>query len=119
MTMGTYIEEIDRLIGLNPSTEVKKYDDDDALQERIREWLETPQGTLADLPAWGHNLSAMKHEPQGVNLEVMVEMSITRKMPQDIDNLVISGVRVEFEEIDLCKVSINHRLGAFEDRIGL
>jgi len=117
--MGNYIEEFDRLLELNPTTEIKKYDDEDALQDRISEWLETPQGTLADLPGWGHNLIALKHEPQGVNLDVMAEMSITIKMPQDIENLIIQSVSVEFGEIDLCQIIIRHRLGMFEEKIQL
>jgi phage baseplate assembly protein W len=117
--MGKYIEEVDHLLELNPTTEVRKYDDEDALQDRIFEWLETPQGTMADLPGWGHNLAVLKHEPQGVNLNVVAEMSIMTKMPQDIENLVIQGVSVEFSEIDLCKIVITHRLGVFEEKIEL
>jgi len=115
----TYIEEFDHLFELNPTTEIKKYDDEEALSDRIVEWLETPQGSLADLPGWGHNLIALKHEPQGVNLDVMAEMSITIKMPADIENLIIQSVSVEFMEIDLCRVVIRHRLGIFEEKIEL
>ncbi len=114
-----YIDEFDHLIELSPATEIKKYEDEDALWDRIAEWLETPQGTLADLPGWGHNLIAMKHEPQGIDLEVMAEMSIAYKMPQDIANLVIGSVKVEFTEIDHCRVIINHSLGVFEETISL
>jgi len=117
--MGIYIEEFDHLIELAPTTEVKKYDDDEALSDRISEWLETPQGTVADLPAWGHNLSALKHEPQGVNFEVVAEMSITAKMPQDIADLIIMGVDVKYADIDLFYVSIRHRLGIFEESVSL
>lgn len=117
--MGKYIEEFDHLLELSPTTEIKRYDDEDALQDRIFEWLETPQGSLADLPGWGHNLSALKHEPQGVNLEVVAEMSITAKMPQDIENLSIVSVDIDFAEIDLCHIIIRHRLGIFEEKIEL
>lgn len=117
--MMAAIEEFDHLIGLSPFTEVKKYEDEEALYDRIVEWLETPQGTLADLPAWGNNLLPLKHEPQGVSLNVMAEMSIAIKMPQDIEDLVIEGVDVEFMEIDLCQIIIRHRLGVFEGRISL
>lgn len=113
------IEEFDHLLELNPTTEIKKYENENALQDRIFEWLETPQGTLTDLPGWGHNLIAMKHEPQGVNLNVIAEMSIAIKMPQDIENLVIKNVSVEFTEIDLCLIIIKHRLGVFEEKIEL
>ena len=117
--MSAYIEEWDHLILLSPTTEIKAYADRDALWDRLAEWFETPQGTLADLPGWGHNISAMKHEPQGVNLEVMTEMSIMAKMPQDIEDLIISGVSVEFSEIDRCSVMIRHRLGTYKEKIEL
>ncbi len=48
--VASYIEEFDHLLELNPATEIKTYDDEDALADRIMEWLETPQGTVADLP---------------------------------------------------------------------
>jgi len=117
--MGNQIEEFDHLLELNPTTEIKKYDDEDALQERIFEWLETPQGSLADLPGWGHNLIALKHEPQGVTLGVIAEMSIMAKMPRDIENLSIVGVDIEFAEIDLFHIVIRHNLGIFEEKIEL
>lgn len=104
---------------LDPATELKKFSDGESVEERIREWLETPQGTLADLPAWGHNLGMFKHEPQGVDLEVMAEMAIMIKMPLDIEDLVITGVSVEFESIDLCRITIHHRLGIYEETISL
>jgi hypothetical protein len=117
--MGNYIEEFDHLLELNPTTEVRKYGNEDAMQDRIFEWLETPQGTLADLPEWGHNLMVLKHEPQSINLNVVAEMSIMTKMPQDIENLIIQGVSVEFTEIDLCRITIMHRIGIFEEKIAL
>jgi hypothetical protein len=113
------IEELDHLIALDPATEVKKYLNEDVLADRIAEWLETPQGTLADLPAWGHNLRAFKFEPPGINLDVMIEMSLVVKMPKDIENLVIVGVDVEFKEIDLLKLTIRHMLGVYEDTVTL
>jgi hypothetical protein len=117
--MSSIIEEFDHLLELSPNTEFKHYEDENALQDRIYEWLETPQGTIADLPAWGNNLGALKHEPQGINLEVMAEMNIAVKMPRDIENLIIVGVNVDFIEMDLCKIVIQHRLGVFEETIEL
>lgn len=117
--MGKYIEELDHLMELKPTTEVKVYEDDDALTDRICEWFETPQGTVADLPGWGHNLSGLKHEPQGTDLDVLAEMNIAVKMPQDIENLIIQNITVEFTEIDLCRITIIHHLGVYEESIAL
>ena len=116
---GIYIEEMDHLMELSPTTEVKTYDDESAMNDRIYEWLETPQGTVADLPSWGHNLGPFKFEPPGETLNVMAEMAIMTKMPQDIENLAILGINIEFVEIDCCKIVIRHRLGVFESTVTL
>lgn len=113
------IEELDHLLELNPTTELKKYEDEDALYDRICEWFETPQGTVADIPDWGHNMASLKFEPPGETLNVMAEMAIMVKMPRDIENLIIQSVDVEFTEIDLCQITINHSLGNYEETVSL
>lgn len=113
------IEEYDHLMAAEPASVFTRYQDNAALTDRIYEWLETPAGTMADNPSWGHNLGQFKHEPLSENLNVMVEMSIQDKMPRDIDNLAIGGVSCDFQEIDLCKIIIDHQLGRYEVEIGL
>lgn len=105
------IYDAHRHIVTNLHHEVERFEDGEALSERIREWLETPEGTLADLPHWGNNLLGFKHDPQGQNLEVGIEMAIARKMAKDIDDLVILGVGVEYLGIDFFQVIIRHQLG--------
>ena len=109
--MTDIIQEADRLIESSTSEDVSTYGDETALSERIKEWLETPVGTVADLPGWGHNLKSYKFEPMNLSLEVAIGMAITTKLPQDIDGLIFRGILVEFLEIDLCKIIIRHQFG--------
>lgn len=104
------IEELDHLFKIGDGG-IVHYEDNAALNDRLQEWLETPEGTVADLPAWGNRLAYMKHEPPGVHLNIMAEMDIIEKMPRDIDNLSVSGILVEFKEIDLLWIGINFSLG--------
>ena len=113
------IEEYDHLIDTSASG-YAQYADNAALNDRIREWLETPEGTVADLPGWGNRLFMFKHDPPGAHLEVALEMHLAYKMPIDIENLVILEIGVEFREIDYVVVTIRHQLGGYEEgvRIG-
>jgi phage baseplate assembly protein W len=111
------ITEYEHLMELSPGEGLQTLYDVEALHDRITEWFETPQGTIADLPAWGHNLSPFKHDPPGSYIEVMLEMAIVRKLPQDVKNLEIVALLVEYPEIDLCKITIQHRLATYEGEI--
>lgn len=113
------IEELDHLMDVAPTVGLVRYTDGDAMNDRIAEWFETPEGTVADLPAWGHNLVIFKHEPLDDNLEVAVSMAITRKLPVDIENLIITGIALEALEIDLCIVRIRHMLGEYAGEVRL
>lgn len=111
------ITEYQHLMDLSPHEGLETLYDVEALHDRIYEWLQTPQGTVADLPAWGHNLSPFKHDPPGPNIEVMLEMAIAKKLPQDVENLEIVGLRVEYPEIDMVKITIRHRLATYETEV--
>jgi hypothetical protein len=111
------IEEYHHLIELDPRTSITQFQDGEAMNDRIKEWFETPEGTVADLPAWGHNLLQFKHEPLSPSLSVMVKTAILRKMPVDIRNLFIIKIAVEFKEIDLCYTNIVHRMGTYVDGV--
>ncbi len=116
---GMRIEELDHLVSLSPGEGVKRHADEQAIGDRIIEWLETPEGTVADMPSWGHILRPFKHEPAGTNLAVIIEMAIVEKMPKDIRDLVIGGIRVDFDEMDMARVSILYHLGLLERTIDL
>lgn len=109
--MTDVIKEASRLISSSSDEDVTKYGDGDALSERIREWLSTPIGTVADNPSWGHNLKTFKFDPMNNNLAVSIELAIAEKLPKDISDLIFVGIRVDFLEIDLCKILIRHQYG--------
>lgn len=112
------IEEFDHLLSGDP-TGLAVHQDGSALEDRIQEWLETPEGTVADMPWWGNKLSSIKHEPQGVNLQVMSEMLIAEKLPSDIRNVQMKGVLVENMDIDMVKVVVQYQLGTFVGEVVL
>jgi len=112
------IEELEHLMVMDDSG-VSVHTDEAALNERLREWFETPMGTVADLPSWGHPLLMLKFEPPGVNLNIMAEMLITEKLPRDISSLQLRSVSVEFDEIDLLRVNIDYALGTLQESVTL
>lgn len=112
------IEEFHHLLEAAPYG-LKRMSDESALVDRMEEWLRTPQGTLIDDPGWGHNLTPFRHEPPGITLDVMLEISIMRKMSRDIANLQIRGIRAKFTEIDRCVVGIVHQFGTYVKDLAL
>jgi hypothetical protein len=111
------ITEYEHLMELAPEEGLRRLYDVEALHDRIAEWFQTPEGTIADLPAWGHNLSPFKHEPLGLYIEVMLEMAIIQKLPRDVANLQIIALLVEYPEIDMCRITIQHRLATYQAEI--
>lgn len=112
------IEEFDRLLA-GDSAGLAVYQDSAALEDRIQEWLDTPEGTVADIPWWGHRLAAIKHEPQGVNLQVKTEMAIVEKLPLDVRNIEMRGILVESMGIDMVRVVVQYQLGTFTGEVPL
>ena len=92
--------------------DVRKYEDAQAMSMRIREWLDTPEGTMAHNPSWGHNLGAFRFEPQNATLVTLIEMAIARKLPLDIADIQLRGISVEFLGIDAVQVQLVHQFGA-------
>ncbi len=90
----------------------KRFSEARAMSERIAEWLATPEGTVAHNPSWGHNLSRYKHNPINETLEILIEIALSRKLPVDIEDLVLRGVHVEALDIDLCRITVIHQFGA-------
>lgn len=96
-----------------PRADIARQIEGNAMSERIQEWLATPEGTVANYPSWGHNLSRFKHDPASPTsgLEVAIEMALARKMPLDIDDLKLIAVNVTLKEIDLVHVTVVHQYG--------
>ncbi len=108
--------EIDYLLALSEGG-LKQYSDADAMNNNIREWFDTPMGTIADNPSWGHPLTMMQHEPGGDDMEVVAEMFIVEKIIQDIDGIGLEGVSVKFIEIDFLQITVSHQYGLYSEAL--
>lgn len=112
------IEELDHLISLSvsPQDAVSRYESVDAINDRIMEWFETPLGSIADFPSWGNTLAGLQHEPITDTLEVLMEAKIIHKLSSDC-GLSISGVRLDFIDIDRIDVKLLHQYGLFSSEV--
>lgn len=109
------LEELDHLMELSISEQdaLTRYSGPDALNDRIAEWFETPEGTVADLPSWGNMLAMFKHEPPSAHLEVLMETRIIKKLSNDC-GVPVSGIRIDFVDIDTCRIRILYQGGMFD-----
>lgn len=113
------IIEFDYLMARAPSEGVRSYEDVEAMNQRVMEWLDTPDGTVADMPEWGHPFYAFKHEPDSPSLQVMAEMMVFEKLVADVVDIDLRSVSVEFPEIDRMMVAIVHGTGFLEKEVSL
>ena len=113
------INEARFLMTASPTEDIEKLTDEEAMNERIREWLATPMGTVANDPEWGNNLSQFKHDPlsTGNGLDTQIELAIVSKMPNDIEDLQITGVSVEILDVDLFRLVVEHQYGATDNTV--
>lgn len=107
------IEEANYMLQSASDEDIERFSDGDGMSERIREWLDTPEGSLLHDPSWGHNLTPFKHDPlsSGGDIETLIQMALVRKMPIDIDDLQIVAVKVEVTDIDMFTLSVIHEFG--------
>lgn len=110
--------ELDHFLEVNESG-LQEHVDSAALNNRIAEWMATPEGTVADNPAWGHNLRPFWHDPESTLLVLQLEMAIVSKLPRDVRDVTIRRVGVAFVENDQCIVEIHHMLGRLQLPIAL
>ncbi|WFQ78114.1 hypothetical protein PXH59_00255 (plasmid) [Xenorhabdus sp. SF857] len=112
------MEELNHLLNID-STGLAVLLDGKALNNNIEEWFANAEHTIADNPAWGHNLGVFQFCAQTEDDAVMIEMAIVGKLPQDVRGVVIKGIRITFPDIDLCKIIIAHQYGFFTKNIPL
>ena len=98
------LEEASYRMRSAPEEDLARYQNGQAMSERIREWLATPEGSVAHDPSWGHRLDAFKFSPlsKGNGLETLIELSITR---------TILAVKVDVLDIDMFLLTIVHQFG--------
>lgn len=85
--------------------------DSQALHNNVQEWFANSQYTIADNPAWGNNLAPFRFAPQSNDTAVALEISIVKKLSQDVEGLVIQGIRVSWPVLDVMQVIIRHQAG--------
>ncbi|MCC8380447.1 hypothetical protein [Xenorhabdus sp. PB30.3] len=112
------MEELNHLLNVN-STGLAVSLDGKALNNNIEEWFANAEHTIADNPAWGHNLGVFQFCAQTEDDAVMLEMAIVEKSPRDVQGVVIKGIRVTFPDIDLCRIAIAHQYGLFTNNVSL
>lgn len=106
-------DEIDYLMESNESG-VIVWQDANSQLNRIREWLDTPMGTVYGWPDWGNELAQFKHEPTksdytAVNIEFAVLTGIARDLP----GIVVQQIRCDEaeDEIDEYVITIGTQYG--------
>lgn len=110
------MEELDHLLSTDQQG-LRVLTDGQALNNNIEEWLDTPEHTVADNPAWGHNLTPFLFEAPSDDLAVAMEISIAEKLPADVEGAQVSGVRVSWSGIDCCLVTVQHQYGLFSQQL--
>ena len=110
--------ELDHFLSLDEAG-IREHEDGAALNNRLAEWLATPEGTVADNPAWGHNLRPFWHDPESPLLAMEMEMEVVRKLPRDVRDVRILRIGVTFHEKDYCIVEIQHQMGRFQQELAL
>jgi len=115
----TEFNELDYLFDLN-SDGIQQYSGGDGMNNRIMEWLATPEGTVADDPEWGHPLRPFQFDPTGgSDLEVSVQLAVVRKIRLDINDIIVKSIAVETSDIDSMIIYINHNYGEFLETISI
>ena len=109
--MAESIFDAQRNLRSAPQQDIEKFSNVEAMNERIRDWFETPEGTMAHNPSWGQNISAFKHDPLGNDISIQIEMAISYKLPIDIEDIQLIGIETAIEDIDLLKIYIIHQYG--------
>ena len=85
--------EINHLLEIQDN-QIITYDLDE-IAEKVRWWLDTPQGEVWGDPSRGNKLIMFKHDPISVSTEIAIEAHILDKLPEDIPAIQIRGIRVE------------------------
>lgn len=114
----TVFSEFEFLFDINAEG-IKQVSSVDGMNNRIKDWLYTPEGTVADNPSWGSPLRGVQFEPHSPYLEIEIQMAIVQKIRRDVRDLTVRAVSVSFPNIDMAHIIIYHDLGVFEDDISL
>jgi hypothetical protein len=97
------LQEIDHLMTLTTNG-IKTYETaTEAYAEELREWMNTPVGSVYGKPWWGTIIGQFKHEPTNQShIQVAIQNRMYQKISEDLPNLQIQGISFAEEtgEID-------------------
>lgn len=105
--------EINHLLDTDDSGSIQTHNIDQ-VAAKLNLWLDTPKGTRWGDANWGHVLSLLKHEPRSSAIEVLMENLIIRHVQNDLPDIRLKGVRVEFVEADLLLITLNTQYGLIQ-----
>lgn len=112
------MKEIDYLMTLGTNG-LKEYSGElEAKAAMLREWLDTPVGSIYGQPAWGSILAQFKHEPTNQqHVQVSIESRLLQKLAEDLPDLKITGIGYSEREIDWAQLTIKLPEGTINEEV--
>ncbi|PLR30231.1 hypothetical protein CYR55_22370 [Chimaeribacter californicus] len=112
------MKEIDHLMTLE-SNGLKEYGGElQSKAAQLREWLDTPVGSVYGLPGWGCILNQFKHEPTNqAHVQVTIECQLLQKLAEDLPNLKITGIGYIERDFDWAQLTIKLPEGTINEQV--
>ncbi|WP_147200788.1 hypothetical protein [Pantoea sp. CCBC3-3-1] len=112
------MKEIDYLMTLGTNG-LKEYSSElESKGAMLREWLDTPVGSIYGLPGWGNILGQFKHEPtEQAHVQVSIESRLLQKLSEDLPELKITGIDYSEREIDFAQLTIKLPEGTINEEV--
>jgi len=111
--MTTLVHEVDFLFDSN-SAGIRIYTNQEAIQNRLENWISTPRGTFWGRPNYGHTLRKFLHEPPTETLAMSIESELADTLIDDLPEVEIQWLRVKpNEEFDGYYLKIGYKTDDF------
>lgn len=112
------MKEIDYLMTLGTNG-LKEYSGElESKAAMLREWLDTPVGSIYGMPSWGNILAQFKHDPTNqVHVQVTIESRLLQKLSQDLPDLKITGIGYSEREIDWAQLTVKLPEGTINEEV--
>lgn len=87
------MNEIDSLMGADSAGVITFEGDAGSKYARLKEWFDTPEGSVYGMPSWGNPIQGYKHEPTGGDyLAIHLESKIMSKLNIDLPEVSLLGI---------------------------
>ncbi|HHA1396849.1 hypothetical protein [Enterobacter soli] len=112
------MKEIDHLMTLGTNG-LKQYSGQlESKAAMLREWLDTPVGSVYGNPGWGNILSQFKHEPTNLaHVQAAMESRLLTKLSEDLPDLKVNGIGYTEREFDWAQLTIKLPEGTINETI--